>query len=526
VQFNLSEIDFLSSATRAFVTNQEDLKNLFGEKHPFYDIEGAISGKLNFEVAKRKVLTKELNDQYNNIGVDSNHPIRAVIKSLDSANTFTVTTGQQLHPCLGPVFVFYKIMDVINISEDLKVKYPQYNFVPVFWMASEDHDYEEIKKINIFNHEFIWDTNQSGAVGSYKNQNFELFFNQILSQVNLNEYNIQKIKEIQSIYESSETFAVATARLVHQFFGDKGLIVIDADSKEFKRLFQKEMIKDIIQKENEKAFNDFSKKIESKKFSLQLSVRPINFFYLDKGIRNRIELMDKKYVVKDTNIDFSEDELLNLIENNPEKLSPNAALRPLYQESILPNILYVGGNAEVNYWLQLKEVFVINRISPPKLNLRSSYWIINKSVQKWLDDNQIKSVDMLKNQDMRERHQLLHESESLYPMFLKEFETFKQKITDYSSQHQLHEFHQLVDKSKELEKVIKKLDSQFHKQQNELNISKVEKLDKIHYQYFNLSKNQERSISFLEFLINTQFSLNNFPKKSTILGNKGSVILF
>jgi bacillithiol biosynthesis cysteine-adding enzyme BshC len=526
VQFNLSEIDFLSSATRAFVTNQEDLKNLFGEKHPFYDIEGAISGKLNFEVAKRKVLTKELNDQYNNIGVDSNHPIRAVIKSLDSANTFTVTTGQQLHPCLGPVFVLYKIMDVIHISEDLKVKYPQYNFVPVFWMASEDHDYEEIKKINIFNHEFIWDTNKSGAVGRYKNQNFDLFFNQILSQVNLNEYSIQKIKEIQSIYESSETFAIATAKLVHQFFGDKGLIVIDADSKEFKRLFQKEMIKDIIQKENEMAFNDFSKKIESKKFSLQLSVRPINFFYLDKGIRNRIELMDKKYVVKDTNIDFSEDELLNLIENNPEKLSPNAALRPLYQESILPNIMYVGGNAEVNYWLQLKEVFVMNRISPPKLNLRSSYWIINKSVQKWLDDNQISSLDMLKKQNSKERHQLLHGKSSKYPFFLDEFDDFRNRITDYTSQQNLQDFHQLVDKCKEIEKLIKKLDGQFYKKQNEASISKVEKLDKIHNQYFNLSKNQERNQSLLEFLINTNFKIEQFPKNDSFLGNNGAIISF
>lgn len=141
-----------------YITKNETLATFYNQ---FPDIEGfrkAIQSR-NFTQEKRQTLVSALEKQYSNL--DSKPDFSILLDD----NTFTVTTGHQLNIFTGPLYVIYKIVTIINLAKRLKTEFPDYNFVPVYWMASEDHDFEEISVFNLFGKNYKWETTQKGAVG-------------------------------------------------------------------------------------------------------------------------------------------------------------------------------------------------------------------------------------------------------------------------------------------------------------------------------------------------------------------------
>ena len=120
--------------------------------------------KESFSSETRKILTTVLNSQYE--GFTISDTLSSNLQKLEQENTFTITTGHQLNIFTGPLYFIYKIVTVINACKELKADFPDYNFVPVYWMASEDHDFEEISYFKLFNKKYIWETDQKGRVGS------------------------------------------------------------------------------------------------------------------------------------------------------------------------------------------------------------------------------------------------------------------------------------------------------------------------------------------------------------------------
>jgi bacillithiol biosynthesis cysteine-adding enzyme BshC len=114
---------------------------------------------------------------------------------------------------------------------------------------------------------------------------------------------------------------------------------------------------------------------------VQANPRAINLFYLKDGIRNLIELKDGVYEVRDTDIKFSKEEVQKELSEHPERFSPNVILRGLYQETLLPNIAFVGGGGETAYWLELKDLFDAYNVPFPVLVLRNSFLIVEKKWQ-------------------------------------------------------------------------------------------------------------------------------------------------
>ena len=129
-------------------------------------LEGLPVDIVEGDVLDRDLLVEVLEDQNSMLSLSSCSVKN--IRSITSKNTFTVSTGHQLCLCTGPLYFIYKIISTINLSEELKNKYPENNFVPIFWMASEDHDFDEVNHINLFKNKFSWKSNQKGAVGQMK----------------------------------------------------------------------------------------------------------------------------------------------------------------------------------------------------------------------------------------------------------------------------------------------------------------------------------------------------------------------
>lgn len=341
------------------------------ETKPFYNHFPTIEafGKqiaeksAQFGQAQRDMLVAQLQKQYAHI---TNGP-EAQITSLGKKNTFTVTTGHQLNIFSGPLYFIYKIVSTINLAKKLQEKYPDNHFVPVYWMATEDHDFAEISYFNLFGKKYTWEREASGAVGH-------------LSTEGLKEL-IEAVGEVpdffKEAYTTGKNLADATRHYVNHLFGQYGLVVLDADDAALKQALVPVMKDDLLEHSAKLAVEQTDKAFEEAGYKTQVYARPINFFYLNKGIRERIEWNGEQFDVLNTAISFSKEEMMQELEAHPERLSPNVILRPLYQEMILPNLAYLGGPAEVGYWLQLKGVFDHFNTAFPLLMPRNFALVVN-----------------------------------------------------------------------------------------------------------------------------------------------------
>ncbi len=329
----------------------------------------------------REELVDVLNNQYQNIVTSD--LLNQHIESLKNENTFTITTGHQLNIFTGPLYFIFKIVSAINLAKELKSAFPDKNFVPVYWMATEDHDFEEINHTYLSGKKIEWKNNKTGATGRLNTKSIIKALNDYKGVLGISD-NAQKLSEIVSnAYAEDKSLAQAIQYLANELFGEYGLVIIDADDKTLKSQFADIIEKDIIQQNSFKNIEESSKKLAEIDIHAQVNPREINFFYLIDGLRERIVFEDEKYQVLNADISFTEEELKKEIKENPERFSPNVVMRPLYQEVILPNLAYIGGGGELAYWLQLKSNFDFYRVNFPLLILRNSAMIADeKSVAK------------------------------------------------------------------------------------------------------------------------------------------------
>ncbi len=332
----------------------------------------------SFTREQREVLVKALQQQYEGIKIS---PATARhITMLESSNTFTVVTGHQLNLFTGPLYFLYKIISVINLCDELKNTYPDRNFVPVYWMATEDHDFDEINYFNFKGKKIQWNKEASGAVGRLDNQGLEAVFNTFKQELGAGE-NADRLKELfDKAYLGHPDLTSATRYLVNEIFGDEGLIILDGDDVMLKKQFAPYIKKDL---EQQLGFNTVSKTISSleefpEKYGIQVNPREVNYFYLKDGLRERLDQQDEQFFVVDTGITFTAEALWKELEEHPERFSPNVITRPLYQEVVLPNLCYIGGGGELAYWMELKSFFEQMEVPFPILQLRNSVLLVSE----------------------------------------------------------------------------------------------------------------------------------------------------
>ncbi len=374
-----------------YLEQKPDLSQFYGRFPNTDNFKSALEEK-QFSAENRVVLAKVLNRQYEGLTIHDN--LAHHLDVVKDQNTFTITTGHQLNIYSGPLYFIYKIVTVINACKSLKALYPDFNFVPVYWMASEDHDFEEISFFRLFNKKYAWESDQKGPVGRFDPSTLKSLMDELPEKIDL----------FEKAYLEYNNLADATRYFVNELFGDQGLVVIDADDHDLKKLFGTVIKDDVF---NQNAFglvNKTSEQLNELGYKAQVNPREINFFFMEDGLRERIVFENKKYLVNNTDKAFEEKEIASLIDSNPEKFSPNVILRPVYQEVILPNLAYIGGPGELAYWLQLKPVFDHYKLKFPMLMPRNFCLYVNrgnaKKIQKselsvanyFLPDNQLKSV--------------------------------------------------------------------------------------------------------------------------------------
>lgn len=366
-----------------YLNQEEKVQSLY---HRFPSIESfelqMDEKKNNFSVENRTVLVSQLEEQ--NSVLEISEATKQNINSLKSENTFTVTTGHQLNLFTGPIYFIYKIVTTIKLAQELKKSFPNKNFVPMYWMATEDHDFDEINHFKFEGNKISWQKESKGPVGRLSTNGLDKVLDEFSHLLNSSK-NATFLKELfKKSYLEHTNLAQSTRFLVNELFGEFGLVILDGDDISLKKIFLPYIEEELLNKENHIKVLETSKLLED--YKIQVNPREINLFYITDTIRERIIFEDNLYKINNTLLSFTKSEILVELKNYAERFSPNVILRPLYQETILPNLAYVGGGGEIAYWLQLKSMFKINKVSFPILQLRNSALIVtekqNKKIQK------------------------------------------------------------------------------------------------------------------------------------------------
>ncbi|MAP54908.1 bacillithiol biosynthesis cysteine-adding enzyme BshC [Altibacter sp.] len=377
------------------------------EKDPalegFYHREAALSSfkaqleekRAQFTTDQRKVLATRLLTQYKDLPLS-----QATLSNIDmlkESNSFTITTGHQLNLFSGPLYFLYKIISVINLAETLSATHPNDHFIPVFWMATEDHDFEEINYFNLFGKKVAWEKTSKGAVGRMATEGLGDLLPKLKEAWGESDTGRKLLSLFSEAYTQHPTLADATRFLANALFGQYGLVIIDGDDAELKKQFIPYVEKELTQNQSFRHITETTRKLTDLGYPEQVHPREINLFYLKDGLRERIIERDGTYFINETRQSFNIEELRAELHAHPERFSPNALLRPLYQEIILPNLCYVGGGGELAYWFQLKDYFDSVKISFPILLLRNSVLLLPKQLSEKLTRMNVPIKDLFQS---------------------------------------------------------------------------------------------------------------------------------
>ena len=385
-------IDYLdeNSRLKPFYNNFPNTKGFYNQ------IE---EKKKSFRLQNRIVLSDALHNQYKGFAISDK--TQENIDLLKKQNTFTVTTGHQLNLFKGPLYFLYKIISTINLAEELSEKFPENQFIPVYWMATEDHDFDEINYFNFDGKKVLWNRKDGGAVGRFSTEGLEQVFNVFTEHLG-NSKNAEYLKELFSRgYLQHNNLADATRFIANELFAEYGLVIIDGDDNSLKELFTPFLKQEL---ENQVSYREVTNTIArlEENYNIQVNPREINLFYLGDDFRERIVFEDGVYKINNTALVFTKEELLLELKNNPKAFSPNVIMRPLYQEVILPNLCYIGGGGEQAYWLELKSYFDAVEVPFPILLLRNSVQVLSEKQAKKLSNLNITKEEIFLNQ-----HELL-----------------------------------------------------------------------------------------------------------------------
>ncbi|HNP32387.1 MAG TPA: bacillithiol biosynthesis cysteine-adding enzyme BshC [Flavobacterium sp.] len=490
-----------------YLEEKPELKSLYNRFPKLENFKNQIEEKAqNYSWENRKVLVTALENQYQSFEISE--ATKTNISLLADSKTFTITTGHQLNLFTGPLYFLYKIVSTINLCTTLKEEYPQYNFIPVYWMATEDHDFEEINYFQFKNSKIKWTLDSHGPVGRLSTKGlkdvFDVFSNALGIGTNANH-----LKELfKNSYLKHDNLADATRFLANQLFGDKGLVILDGDDVSLKRLFIPFAKEELI---NQTSFQKVTEtnSLLKKDYEIQVNPREINLFYIEDNFRERIVFEDNLFKINNTKLTFSKEEILALLENNPEKFSPNVIMRPLYEEVILPNLCYIGGGGELSYWLQLKSNFEANKITFPILLLRNSVLLVTEKQTHKADKLHLSWSDLFNNQ------------QELFNNKTQEFSKFNIDFTE-QKEHLKQQFEKLTaianqtDKSfigavnaqqtKQI-KGLENLEKRLLKAEKRVYAEKLERIIELQNELFPNQGLQERKLNFSEFYLESNDTL-------------------
>ncbi len=355
----------------------------------------------------RDLLSDVLREQNSAFG--SSEKTGANIDLLRRENTVAVVTGQQVGLLGGPMYTLFKTLTAIKLTRMLNEQLPEFHFVPVFWLEGEDHDFEEVNNFTILNSDSVpvnigyvpkgkRGQKNLGAVGNVVlDENITSTMEELAKALMSTEFKSPLIENVQRHYTPSKTLLAAFTSFLGSLLPDEGLIFIDPNDRRLKEIVKPIFIKEILEfPKVSQLIIQQSAELEEE-YHAQIKTKAMNIFIFHQGGRYILEPRENDFALRGTRHYFGKDELLKLIDDSPESASPNVALRPVCQDTLLPTVAYIAGPAEVAYFAQLSGVYDYFHCPYPVIYPRASATVVEERQLKILDKYQITLPELFEN---------------------------------------------------------------------------------------------------------------------------------
>lgn len=513
----LNKTGLFSKLFSDYINHSEKLSEFTAFEHSLIGFKNALELRKNYSI-NRNELYNSIIKQYQQSGLLTDK-IHDLTEHLKDENTFTVCTGHQLCLFTGPMYFIYKIVSTINLAKRLKQAFPDKNFVPIYWMASEDHDFAEINHLYVYGKKVEWTKSEHSGeepVGILSNNGLDEVFS-VLSLLWGSGIKAEELKKLfEKAYLQSKNISQATRVLVYELFKNTDLLILDPNDANLKSLFIKYMQRDITEHVAYNKVNESIQKLEILGYKSQVHPREINLFFFENNKRKRIiKNSDGSFQLYNSDKKFSKEELLFALQHHSENFSPNVTLRPLYQQVILPNLAYVGGPGEIAYWLEYKSFFEAENVFFPILTPRNFATIIDARTRQLMEKTGIHETLLLAGEeekikyfiqhatDLPDTEKVKYEIENAYTPLIKQTEKIDITLKPFVEA--------------ELQKSLKSLDSIKHKlerAQKQKNENAINQIKKLHDRIFPSGTLQERhenfssiyiieGMNFINYLLNT-----------------------
>jgi bacillithiol biosynthesis cysteine-adding enzyme BshC len=401
---NFSDIPGHHNLFLDYLYEFENVKKYFS--YDFRDRENYLKVFKNISDSRHDIgrqVSSILSDQYSLFKISDK--TKNNIEQLANKNTLAVVTGQQLGILGGPLYTLHKIITAIKLSQQLSERYDDYNFVPIFWLEGDDHDFNEVRSTKFIDEannlvtigygEEIGEEDAKQSVGLIKfNESISELIRQLDSLLRDTEFKKPLVDELKSYYSAGKSFKNSFKELIHSVFDEYGLVILDPQDKRLK-----ELLKPVFKKEISEFRNYTDKLVHASAeleevYHAQVKVKPVNLFLNVDDARYSIEPVENQFRLKRKRKTFEREELLEIVETEPERFSPNVLLRPICQDYLLPTAFYIAGPSEISYFAQVKSLYSFFNVSPPIIYPRSSATYLEKSISKTLDKYSISIGDL------------------------------------------------------------------------------------------------------------------------------------
>ena len=393
------DTNYFSKIAVDYVEGAAALKPFYSHPANKAGIEAAMKARSNFSKDTRQVLQDNMRKHYENTPSPLTHfdLVRDNIASLTSENTFTITTAHQPNIFGGPLYLVYKILHVIQIAEALNEQYADKHFVPVYYMGSEDADLEEIGQMQVDGKRYVWQTDQTGPVGRMLvDKKLISLIDELEGQIGVGVHGPAFIDLLRESYKEGCLIQEATFTFIHQLFGKYGLLILMPDDQALKEVFEPIVIKELKEGFSHQAVEQSSAAIAAAGYKVQTHGRPINLFYQEGNSRKRIITEGEDFKIEGEEKLKSAAEIIQEVKQRADLFSGNVVLRGPFQETVLPNIAFVGGGGELAYWLEMKGVYEAAQVPYPVLLLRNSFMLMRPKEWTVLQKLGLSAVDLFK----------------------------------------------------------------------------------------------------------------------------------
>jgi bacillithiol biosynthesis cysteine-adding enzyme BshC len=390
-----SATGYFSKIVTDYLERSPSLRSFYEHEVNLDGVRSAIRARQQFHT-DRELLVTELAKQYS--AVSASDKVKKNLELLRNENVFTICTAHQPNIFTGHLYFIYKILHAIKLADSLSAELKSYQFIPVFYMGSEDADLEELGNIWLNGEKLTWQTEQSGAVGRMGTAGLDKIIDRIEGELSVLPNGKKLVDLLKGCYLENSNIQQATFQLINELFGQYGLIVLIADNQQLKRKMLPVFRQDILEQKPSALVEESIDQMQQVGIKVQANPRDINLFYLQDNLRERLKQNGNGLHVHNTNLAFSTEEILKELENHPENFSPNVILRGLYQETILPDIAFIGGGGELAYWLELKSLFEHYEVPFPMLVLRNSFLLVEEKLQEKFERLGLHISDLFKSE--------------------------------------------------------------------------------------------------------------------------------